>query len=122
MNHKKFTFGVVGAIASAAVTSCAMLIPPCCVGPVLLAAVGVGTASLTTFESLFAYRWLLFGVTFLFIATAYHQTYRINHCDASIAHTKTMQTRRILFWIAVVLIIMMISFPYLSGKVLFRAA
>ena len=45
MNQKKFTFGLLGAIASAVVTSGALLVPACCAGPIVFAALGIGAAS-----------------------------------------------------------------------------
>jgi hypothetical protein len=112
MSQKQFTFGLVAAVASAIVTSGAMLIPACCAGPMLFAALGVGAASLSSFESFFSYRWLLYGITLLFIATAFQQTYfRSMNCATEGSHAKVLQTRKILFWIAMIFILILILVP-----------
>jgi hypothetical protein len=109
--HKKFTFGLLGAIASALVTSGAMLIPACCAGPMLFAALGVGAASLSSFESLFAYRWLLYGVTLLFVTIAFQQTYVRSKQESCETHSTKLQKRKTLFWGAMLLITVLILIP-----------
>jgi hypothetical protein len=109
--HKKFTFGLLGAIASAVITSGAMLIPACCAGPMLFAALGIGAASLSSFESLFAYRWLLYGVTLLFVTIAFQQTYLRSKLESCDSHSKKLQTRKTFFWGAMILIAVLILIP-----------
>jgi hypothetical protein len=109
--HKKFTLGLLGAIASAVVTSGAMLIPACCAGPMLFAALGIGAASLSSFESLFAYRWLLYGVTLLFVTVAFQQTYLRSKQDSCETHSKKLQTRKTLFWGAMIVVTILILIP-----------
>jgi hypothetical protein len=113
--HKKFTFGLLGAIASAAITSGAMLIPACCAGPILFAALGVGAASLSSFESLFAYRWLLHGITLLFVAIAFQQTYLRSKLESCETHSRQLQTRKTLFWGAMILITILILIPIIRS-------
>ena len=75
----------------------------CCLGPLLLVAVGAGGAWATRLEHLAAYRWLLVAATVLLVGLgAYFAYFRRSRCAAGSGCTarKSAAGVRAMLWIA----------------------
>jgi mercuric ion transport protein len=121
--QKKVSIGLVGAIVSALVTSTALLAVTCCAGPIVFLSLGFGMASLSNLESLAPYRWILLSITVLFLATAFVRVYLrsdTESCESSCSTVGNARNKKILFWIVVVVVIALISFPFLFEKFLLQ--
>jgi len=89
----------------------------CCVGPLVLLALGVSGAwigSLTAFEP---YRPVLIGLTLLFLALAFHRLYlarRVCMPGSACADPRTLKRQRLAFWIVTILVFCLISIPWFA--------
>lgn len=97
----------LGALVSASLASI------CCLGPVVLAGVGLGGASLAA--GLVKYRPLFLGLTGAFLASAFYLTYRKRPIDCADgrcewrAGSRSMKTA---LWIVAVLVAGLVTYPY----------
>jgi mercuric ion transport protein len=120
--QKKLSFGLGGAVASALLTSAALLAVSCCAGPIVFLALGFGFASLSNFEFLAAYRWILLSITILLLAAAFVQVYRRHdkeNCESSCSNGNT-RNKKILLWIVAVIVTALLSFPFVFEKFLLQ--
>ncbi len=94
----------------------AFLASVCCLGPVVLAVLGIGGAGLfSKFENLRPY---LFGLTAILLVTAFYFTYRTRKVkceDGTCKIHKASKWNKIVLWIATILIVFFMGFPYLIG-------
>ncbi len=87
----------------------------CCLGPFVLSLVGAGAlgAAATQFEP---YRPFLLGVTFVLLASAFYVTYRSAKGSSCAADggctTSSNRTAKIVLWIATLLVVLLVAFPY----------
>ncbi len=101
-----------GAVASAFVASV------CCLGPLVLALLGLsGGALLLKFEP---YRPYLLGATALFLGAAFYLTYRrppVEECapGSACAQPSSRNGQKIALWIVTVIVVLAAAFPYFSG-------
>jgi mercuric ion transport protein len=92
----------------------------CCLGPIVVAVVGLGSfGAAAVFE---AWRPYLLGLTFGLLGLGFYFTYRKPevHCaDGSVCATRPSVGRwnKILLWLATGLVIAFAAFPYYSGAV-----
>jgi mercuric ion transport protein len=117
--NKLAAASVGGAVAAAFAASL------CCVGPIVLAALGVGGAGLLVkFE---AYRPYLATLTVLLLVAGFYLTYRrprlahgtaagtpVCECERSTAS----RLGRVALWVASVVVVVLLSFPYWAELVL----
>lgn len=99
---------IVGSVVAATVASA------CCLGPVVLSALGAGAlgATVVTLES---YRPLFLGLTLVLLCAAFYTTYRPGKgevCRADGSCTMSSRRARIALWVAAVLVILLVTFPY----------
>ena len=100
---------LVGGVIAAIVASA------CCVGPLVLATIGVGgtwVAQLTEFE---AVRPMFFGLTLGFLGLAFHRLYMTPQVCGSgtmCADPRTLKRQRSVFWIVSALLLALIAFPW----------
>lgn len=117
---RKLTAASVGGAVLAAFASSL-----CCLGPLLLAVLGLGGAGLLA--RLEAYRPHLAAVTLLLLGAGFYLTYwrpRLAHagaaagpaCDCELPRASRLG--RVMLWIATVVVAAFLSFPYLA-RVLF---
>ncbi|MGR3177742.1 MAG: mercuric transporter MerT family protein [Candidatus Anammoxibacter sp.] len=88
----------------------AILASSCCIGPLILAGLGIG--SVGVFSPLGKYRPIFMLVTFAFIGVAFYFTYRKkNETDACCA-TKTNTIKKVTLWVIAIIAICLLFFPY----------
>jgi mercuric ion transport protein len=91
----------------------------CCLGPLVLAVLGVGGSAVAlAFEP---YRPWLLGLTGLLLGGAFYLTYRrpAGKCglDGACEVPRAGRAGKTFLWIATVLIVLAVTFPYYSGAV-----
>ena len=113
LNEKTTVFGAIGAAIFASI---------CCIGPVVLAGLGVGTvAAAQNFAPL---RPIFLTVTAIFLGLGFYFTYRKpkqGACAGDVCKPSGVaRWRRPLLWIAAVIVVALVTFPYYYGPL--RAA
>lgn len=101
-------FGLIGAVVSGFLASA------CCIGPLLLVFLGIGSAGALT--ALEPYRPYMMALTFLFLGVAFYLVYRkpkAADCEADEACCKngSRKVQKILLWIATVFALAMLFSP-----------
>ncbi len=108
--------GVVGAIGAAVLSSV------CCIGPVVLAGLGVGAVAAA--QSFVPYRPLFWALTVVFLGLGFYFADRAPKqaaCAGEICESPRMaRWRRPLLWFATVIVAALVTFPYYYGPL--RAA
>jgi len=90
-----------------------LLAVSCCVGPALLALLGV--SSLGIFAVIGRYHTLLVGITVLLLGTGFYFAYRKQpECGEECALPANRKRDRIIVWIAAVLVTISLGFPYVK--------
>ncbi|MGQ0835438.1 MAG: mercuric transporter MerT family protein [Gammaproteobacteria bacterium] len=87
----------------------------CCVGPLVLLALGVSGAWIGQLTALEPYRPLLIAVTVIFLALAFRQLYLLpERCEPgeTCADPRVRRRQRQLFWAVVVGLAVLIAFPW----------
>src|ERR1700732_2549890 len=77
----------------------------CCVGPLVLLALGVSGAWISSLTSLEPYRPIFIGLTLLFLAFAFHRLYLASPvCSpgSACASPRTLNRQRLGFWIVTI--------------------
>lgn len=103
-----FGFGLVGAVVSGFLASA------CCIGPLLLVSLGIGSAGALT--ALEPYRPYLMALTFLFLGGAFYLVYRkpkAADCvaDAACGKNGIRKVQKILLWVAALFSLAMLFSP-----------
>ena len=106
--------GLTGAIIAAIAASI------CCVGPLVLLALGVGGAWVGSLTALEPFRPYFMGVTFLFLAYAFYRIFRKPKAEecapgSYCANPKSDKINKISLWSVTVLILVLFSVPYIAG-------
>ncbi len=94
----------------------------CCIGPLVLLALGIGGAWISYLTALEPYRPLFTGITLIFLGLAFRKLYLVPQPCApgdACAVTATRRNQRIIFWIVTVLLAALLTFPY-YGLVFFE--
>ena len=100
---------LIGAIAAAIVASL------CCVGPLVLLALGIGGAWISTLTQLEFLRPIAIIITLLFLVVAFWKLYITpKRCavDKPCANPKLLRLQRIIFWIVTILLLLLLAFPW----------
>jgi len=87
----------------------------CCIGPLALAALGLGGAGIAT--GLEKFRPYFMGFTFLALGFAFYINYRKKEVECENGSCKVesgSKTNKIILWFMTVLAILLISFPYIN--------
>jgi copper chaperone CopZ len=110
--EKKPSWGLFGAVGSAIAASV------CCLGPLVLLALGVSGAWITHLTGLEPYRPIFAAMALIFLGFAFYSVYRRPKAEScpvekAYAHPGAKRKYRTTLWIALVLILGLLIFPYL---------
>ena len=89
----------------------------CCVGPLLLLALGISGAWIGNLTALEPYRPLFIGLTLLFLGLAFRKLYVVPQVctpDTPCADPKTSRRQRLTFWTVAVLMLGLLAVPSLA--------
>lgn len=87
----------------------------CCIGPLVLLALGIGGAWVSYLTALEPYRPIFIGITLVFLFLAFRRLYLLPRQCApgdACAIPATLRNQRIIFWIVSVLLVALLTFPY----------
>lgn len=89
----------------------------CCVGPLVLLALGVGGTWVSNLTAMEPYRPIFIGLTLLFLGLAFRRLYLVPEVctpGTSCADPRTRQSQRLTFWIVSVLLVGLLAVPWLA--------
>jgi mercuric ion transport protein len=89
----------------------------CCVGPLVLLALGVSGAWIGSFTALEPYRPIFIGLTLLFLGFAFYRLYLVRPAcspESACANPRTLKHQRLAFWMVTFLVLGLISVPWLA--------
>lgn len=89
----------------------------CCVGPLLLLALGVSGTWVSSLTAMNAYRPFFIGLTLLFLGLAFRKLYlapQVCAADTTCASPRTITRQRIVFWIVTGLLLGLLAVPWLA--------
>ncbi len=108
----KSRWGILGGIIAAIGASI------CCIGPLVLLALGIGGAWVSNLAAFEAFRPYFIGITILFLGYAFYRVYRPSRaaCEpgSACAHPTTRKTTKMMLWIVTMIALGLIAFPYLA--------
>ena len=89
----------------------------CCVGPLVLLALGVSGAWIGSLTALEPYRPIFIGLTLLFLGFAFYRLYLTRPAcspESACANPRTLKRQRMAFWIVTVLVLGLIGVPWFA--------
>jgi len=89
----------------------------CCVGPLVLLALGISGAWIGSLRALEPYRPIFIGLTLLFLAGAFHRLYLVRQVctpGSACADPPTLKRERLVFWIVTILALGLIAVPWIA--------
>src|SRR5260221_1011259 len=89
----------------------------CCVGPLVLLALGVSGAWIGSLTALEPYRPIFFGLALLFLGFAFYRFYLVRPAwspGSACANPRTLKRQRLGFWIVTVLVLSLIAVPWFA--------
>jgi mercuric ion transport protein len=89
----------------------------CCVGPLVLIALGISGAWIGSLTALEPYRPFFIGLALLFLGFAFHRLYfarRVCARESACANPRTLKDQRLTFWIVTVLVLGLIAVPWFA--------
>lgn len=89
----------------------------CCVGPLVLLALGIGGTWVSSLTAMEPYRPIFIGLTLLFLGLAFRRLYLVPQVCAPgtpCAKPHTLQRQRLTFWIVTVLVAGLLAVPWLA--------
>lgn len=110
MNNTRWTISALGgAIVGAIVASL------CCIGPLVLLALGISGAWISTFTQLEFLRPIGSVITLVFLMLAFWRLYLTpQRCsiDKPCAKPGNLRVQRLIFWVITLLLILLLTFPW----------
>jgi mercuric ion transport protein len=94
----------------------------CCIGPLVLLALGIGGTWISSLVALEPYRPIFITITLVFLFLAFRKLYLLpRQCapDEVCAIPSVLRNQRIIFWIVSLILIALLTFPY-YGLVFFE--
>lgn len=88
----------------------------CCVGPLLLLSLGIGGAWIGNLTALEPYRPVFIALVLVFLGLAFRQLYfvqQVCNSERNCAADRTSKAQRLIFWIAVPLLLGLVAVPWL---------
>ncbi len=111
-SNDKSKWGILGVIIAAIGASI------CCIGPLILLALGIGGAWVSNLAAFEAFRPYFIGITVLFLGYAFYRVYRPSKAEcepgSACAHPATSKTTKVMLWIVTVIALGLIAFPYIA--------
>lgn len=112
LNQNKERRTIVSVIVAAIAASI------CCVGPLVLLALGIGGAWIGNLTALEPFRPYLMGLTFIILGYAFYKIYRkpkLEECapGSYCANPKSDRINKIALWISTVFVMLLLSVPYM---------
>ena len=89
----------------------------CCVGPLVLLALGVSGAWISSLTSLEPYRPIFIGLTLLFLGFAFYRLYLaapVCRPKLGCGNPRSLKRRRLAFWVVTVLVLGLIAVPWFA--------
>lgn len=89
----------------------------CCVGPLVLLALGIGGSWVGSLTAMEPYRPIFVGLTLLFLGLAFRKLYLVPQVCAPgtpCADPRTLTRQRLTFWIVAVLLFGLLAVPWLA--------
>ncbi len=89
----------------------------CCVGPLLLLALGIGGTWVGSLTAMEPYRPFFIGLTLLFLGLAFRKLYMVAPActpDTPCADPRTIKRQRQTFWSVAVLLLGLLAVPWLA--------
>lgn len=89
----------------------------CCVGPLVLLALGIGGSWVGSLTAMEPYRPFLIGLTLLFLGLAFRKLYLVPQVCAPgmpCADPRTIQRQRLMFWVVAVFLLGLLAVPWLT--------
>jgi mercuric ion transport protein len=89
----------------------------CCVGPLVLLALGVSGAWIGSLTALEPYRPIFIGLTLLFLGFAFRRLYLARPAcapDSACANPRVVKRQRLAFWIVTALVLGLIAVPWFA--------
>lgn len=89
----------------------------CCVGPLVLLALGIGGTWVGSLTAMEPYRPIFIGLTLLFLGLAFRRLYLVPPIctpDASCTDPRIRSRQRLMFWLVAVLLAVLIAVPWLA--------
>ena len=89
----------------------------CCVGPLVLLALGVSGAWIGSLTALEPYRPILIGLTLLFLGFAFYRLYLVRPAcspESACGNPRSLRRQRVAFWIVTVLVLGLIAVPWFA--------
>ncbi len=90
----------------------------CCLGPLLLLSLGISGSWISGLSALEPLRPLFIGISLLFLFLAYRRLYRVPACAPDAPCSSDLRRQRRLFWLASVLVVLLIAFPWYGPLIL----
>jgi mercuric ion transport protein len=89
----------------------------CCVGPLVLLALGIGGAWIGNLTALEPYRPLFLGLTLVFLGMAFRKLYltpQVCIPGTPCADPTTLHRQRLVFWVVSILLLGLLAVPWLA--------
>jgi len=89
----------------------------CCVGPLVLLALGISGAWIGSLTALEPYRPIFIGLTLLFLGFAFYRLYLARPAcspEAACANPHALKRQRLAFWIVTALVLGLIAVPWFA--------
>ena len=89
----------------------------CCVGPLVLLALGIGGTWVGNLTAMEPYRPIFMGLTLLFLGLAFRQLYLVPQVcapDTPCADPRTLKRQRLTFWIVATLLFGLLAVPWFA--------
>lgn len=89
----------------------------CCVGPLLLLALGIGGSWVGNLTAMEPYRPVFIGLTLLFLGLAFRKLHLVQQVCApgtSCADPRTIRRQRLMFWVVTVFLLALLAIPWFA--------
>jgi mercuric ion transport protein len=86
----------------------------CCVGPLVLLALGIGGSWVGSLTAMEPYRPIFIGLTLLFLGLAFRKLYLVPQVCTPGADPHTRQRQRLTFWLITLLLLGLLAVPWLA--------